>query len=576
MTKEGHPKGLYLLFSTEMWERFSYYGMRAIFTLFLIGAMSYDKEAASEMYGNYTGLVYLTPLIGGYIADNYWGNKRSIIVGGTLMALGQFFLFLCASYLGQEMLSHTLLILGLGLLVLGNGFFKPNISSMVGTLYPDNDPRKDSAYTIFYMGINFGAFFSPLVCGFFGVTGDPADFKYGFLAACVGMIIGVVSFLLGKDKYLVTPEGEEIGGVPRVAESTLMLDTHVDDTSSSKIHTDESKIGLFVLLEVLVFGLLYWLFDGDYIGALIYSLSCVVPVYIITDKTLVKDEKRNILVIYILAFFVVFFWAAFEQAGASLTYFAEEQTDRFLPNFYDLDLTLTRKVISIVIFTALSVDLTYFVGKRLNKSFDLPTYLSVIIFAVTISFIFFSSGEEVNTSYFGSLNPIFIIVLAPVMSSLWMTLEGKNIHIASPTKQAIGLALLSFGYFFIAYGVDDVPVGEKVSMMWITTLYLVLSIGELSLSPIGLSMVNKLSPARFASLLMSVWLLSSATANKFAGVLSALYPEANADGIVEAKSFCGYEIANLHDFFMVFAIMSGLASILLFLICRWINKNVKC
>lgn len=576
MTKEGHPKGLYLLFSTEMWERFSYYGMRAIFTLFLIGAMNYDKEAASEMYGNYTGLVYLTPLIGGYMADNYWGNKRSIIVGGTLMALGQFFLFLCASYLGQEMLSHTLLILGLGLLVLGNGFFKPNISSMVGTLYPDNDPRKDSAYTIFYMGINFGAFFSPLVCGFFGVTGDPADFKYGFLAACVGMIIGVVSFLLGKDKYLVTPEGEEIGGVPRVAESTLMLDTHVDDTSSSKIHTDESKIGLFVLLEVLVFGLLYWLFDGDYIGALIYSLSCVVPVYIITDKTLVKDEKRNILVIYILAFFVVFFWAAFEQAGASLTYFAEEQTDRFLPNFYDLDLTLTRKVISIVIFTALSVDLTYFVGKRLNKSFDLPTYLSVIIFAVTISFIFFSSGEEVNTSYFGSLNPIFIIVLAPVMSSLWMTLEGKNIHIASPTKQAIGLALLSFGYFFIAYGVDDVPVGEKVSMMWITTLYLVLSIGELSLSPIGLSMVNKLSPARFASLLMSVWLLSSATANKFAGVLSALYPEANADGIVEAKSFCGYEIANLHDFFMVFAIMSGLASILLFLICRWINKNVKC
>ena len=576
MTKEGHPRGLYLLFSTEMWERFSYYGMRAIFTLFLIGALSYDKEAASEMYGNYTGLVYLTPLIGGYIADNYWGNKRSIIVGGTLMALGQFLLFLCASFLGHGMLTHSLLIGGLGLLVLGNGFFKPNISSMVGTLYPDNDPRKDSAYTIFYMGINFGAFFSPLVCGFFGVTGDPADFKYGFLAACVGMIIGVVSFLLGKDKYLVTPEGEEIGGVPCISESTMMLESHVDETSSSQIHTDKSKIGLFVLLEVLVFGLLYWLFDGDYIGALIYSLSCVVPVYIITDKTLVKEEKRNILVIYILAFFVVFFWAAFEQAGASLTYFAEEQTDRFLPNFFDLDLTLTRKVISIVIFTALSVGLTKLVGIRLNKSFDLPTYLSVIIFAVTISFIFFSSGEEVNTSYFGSLNPIFIIVLAPVMSSLWMTLEGKNIHIASPTKQAIGLALLSFGYFFIAYGVDDVPVGEKVSMMWITTLYLVLSIGELSLSPIGLSMVNKLSPARFASLLMSVWLLSSATANKFAGVLSALYPEANADGIVVAKSFCGYEIVNLHDFFMVFAIMSGVASILLFLICRWINKNVKC
>lgn len=570
MANESHPTGLYLLFSTEMWERFSYYGMRAIFTLFLIGALNYDKEAASQMYGNYTGLVYLTPLIGGYIADNFWGNKRSIIVGGLLMALGQFFLFLCASFLGQGALTQSLLIAGLGLLVLGNGFFKPNISSMVGTLYPDNDPRKDSAYTIFYMGINFGAFFSPLVCGYFGVTGNPEDFKYGFLAACVGMIIGVVSFILGKEKYLVTPEGAEIGGLPKLVPSTEIKE------SSSTMQVDKKKVGLFVLLEFAVFGLLYWLFDGDYIGALIYSLSGVVPLYIITDKSVTKDERRNILVIYILAFFVIFFWAAFEQAGASLTYFADEQTDRVLPKFFDVKMGDTLKVAAIVLITLVVVALTYVIGKRRNQSFALPTYLSVIIFAVTISYIFVNSGEEVNTSNFQSLNPIFIIVLAPVMSSMWMMLEEKNIHIASPTKQAIGLALLSFGYFFIAYGVDDVPVGEKVSMMWITTLYLVLSIGELSLSPIGLSMVNKLSPARFASLLMSVWLLSSATANKFAGVLSALYPEANADGVIVAKSFMGYEITNLHDFFMVFAVMSGVAAIMLFLICRWINKNVKC
>lgn len=570
MANESHPTGLYLLFSTEMWERFSYYGMRAIFTLFLIGALNYDKEAASQMYGNYTGLVYLTPLIGGYIADNFWGNKRSIIVGGLLMALGQFFLFLCASFLGQGALTQSLLIAGLGLLVLGNGFFKPNISSMVGTLYPDNDPRKDSAYTIFYMGINFGAFFSPLVCGYFGVTGNPEDFKYGFLAACVGMIIGVVSFILGKEKYLVTPEGAEIGGLPKLVPSTEIKE------SSSTMQVDKKKVGLFVLLEIAVFGLLYWLYDGDYIGALIYSLSGVVPLYIITDKSVTKEERRNILVIYILAFFVIFFWAAFEQAGASLTYFADEQTDRVLPKFFDVKMGDTLKVAAIVLITLVVVALTYVIGKRRNQSFALPTYLSVIIFAVTISYIFVNSGEEVNTSNFQSLNPIFIIVLAPVMSSMWMMLEGKNIHIASPTKQAIGLALLSFGYFFIAYGVDDVPVGEKVSMMWITTLYLVLSIGELSLSPIGLSMVNKLSPARFASLLMSVWLLSSATANKFAGVLSALYPEANADGVIVAKSFMGYEITNLHDFFMVFAVMSGVAAIMLFLICRWINKNVKC
>ncbi|MCQ2189968.1 MAG: peptide MFS transporter [Paludibacteraceae bacterium] len=571
MANESHPTGLYLLFSTEMWERFSYYGMRAIFTLFLIGALNYDKEAASQMYGNYTGLVYLTPLIGGYISDNFWGNKRSIIVGGLLMAIGQFFLFLCASFLGQGGLTQSLLIAGLGLLVLGNGFFKPNISSMVGTLYPDNDPRKDSAYTIFYMGINFGAFFSPLVCGYFGLTGDPSDFKYGFLAACVGMIIGVVSFMIGKDKYLVTPEGAEIGGVPQ-----RVGIIKEDKTSASLMQVDKTRVGLFVLLEIAVFGLLYWLFGGDYIGAVIYSLSGVVPLYIITDKSVTKDERRNILVIYILAFFVIFFWAAFEQAGASLTYFADEQTDRVLPKFFEVKMGDTFKAVAIVLFTLFVVALTYMIGKRRKQSFALPTYLSVIIFAVTISYIFVNSGEEVNTSNFQSLNPIFIIVLAPVMSSMWMMLEGKNIHIASPTKQAIGLALLSFGYFFIAYGVDNVPVGEKVSMMWITTLYLVLSIGELSLSPIGLSMVNKLSPARFASLLMSVWLLSSATANKFAGVLSALYPEVDADGVVIPKSFIGYEITNLHDFFMVFAMMSGVSAVMLFLICRWINKNVKC
>jgi len=571
MATESHPRGLYLLFSTEMWERFSYYGMRAIFTLFLIGAMCYDKEAASQMYGNYTGLVYLTPLIGGYVADNFWGNKRSIIVGGILMALGQFFLFLCASFLGQGMFTQTLLIIGLGLLVLGNGFFKPNISSMVGTLYPDNDPRKDSAYTIFYMGINFGAFFSPLVCGFFGVTGDPADFKWGFLAACVGMIIGVVSFWIGKDKYLVTPEGAEIGGVPKEK-----VEVSIFDETSSQKNVIKPKLILFLVSELILFGSLVELFEGDYIGALIYSLSVIVPVYIFVDDSLTKDEKRNILVIFILAFFVIFFWAAFEQAGASLTYFAEEQTDRMLPQFFNLSLGLTGKIIAVSLFTAVAVGATYLIGKRRGEGFALPTYLSVIILAVTVAFIFFSSGEEINTSYFGSLNPIFIIVLAPVMSAMWMTLEGKNVHIASPTKQAIGLALLSLGYFFIAFGVNNVPVGQKVSMMWITTLYLVLSVGELSLSPIGLSMVNKLSPARFASLLMSVWLLSSATANKFAGVLSALYPEPNSDGYIVAKSFLGYQIANLHDFFMVFALMSGAASFLLFLFCIWINNNVKC
>ena len=193
--KLSHPKGLYVLFVTEMWERFSYYGMRAIFVLFLTKALLYDKAFGSEIYGSYTGLVYLTPLIGGYVADRYWGNRRSIVFGGILMAIGQFFMFMSGSFFEELELARVLMMVGLTSLIIGNGFFKPNISTMVGQLYPEGDKRIDSAFTIFYMGINLGAFFAPLVCGFLGDTGNPADFKWGFLAAGVGMICSLILFL---------------------------------------------------------------------------------------------------------------------------------------------------------------------------------------------------------------------------------------------------------------------------------------------------------------------------------------------------------------------------------------------
>ena len=208
-----HPQGLFVLFFTEMWERFSYYGMRAIFALYMTKALLMDKADASNVYGSYTGLVYLTPLIGGYVADRYWGNRRSILVGGLLMALGQLLMFFSASNYQNVDLATILMWLGLTGLIIGNGFFKPNISTLVGQLYPRGDSRLDAAFTLFYMGINLGAFFSPIVCGILGDTGDPADFKWGFLAACIGMIIGVISFELMKKKYLVTPEGEAVGAI---------------------------------------------------------------------------------------------------------------------------------------------------------------------------------------------------------------------------------------------------------------------------------------------------------------------------------------------------------------------------
>ena len=211
---KGHPKGLYLIFATSTAERFSYYGMRAIFILFLTQALLFDKEAAASIYGSYTGLVYLTPLIGGYIADKYWGIRRSVFWGAMMMAVGQFLMFMSASTLDNTNLAHWMMYGGLGFLILGNGCFKPTVSSLVGQLYEPGDRRLDAAYTIFYMGVNVGSFAAPLICGYLGDTGDPHDFKWGFLAAGIMTLFTVVLFETQKNKYLFSPSGEPIGIIP--------------------------------------------------------------------------------------------------------------------------------------------------------------------------------------------------------------------------------------------------------------------------------------------------------------------------------------------------------------------------
>lgn len=476
--QKGHPKGLYLLFTTEMWERFSYYGMRAIFTLYLIEALMFDKETASGIYGSYTSLVYLTPIIGGYFADNLWGNRKSIFVGGIMMAIGQLFMFMSASFYENANMSLVLMVIGLTSLIFGNGFFKPNISTLVGQLYSESDKRKDAAYTIFYMGINLGAFIAPLICGGLGERynedGDPiaSSFKWGFLAACIGMIISVVTFEMRKNKVLVTPEGEPIGVVPNRQRLSA------DQMGNTEAGTSKSKnnvyVGILVGMIVLVL-LRFFVFIAkdetvidtvnNYISAAIFAISIAIPLIIITDKSLNKVERQRIWVIYIVAFFVIFFWAAFEQAGASLTFFAAEQTNRDI------------------------------------------------------------LGMSMPASWFNSFNAVFIVILAPIISVMWTRLSKRGLEPASPYKQAFGLLFLALGYVFIAFGVDGVEPGIKVSIIWLTGLYFIHTIGELFLSPIGLSMVNKLAPVRFASLLMGVWFLSTAAANNFAGFLSSFYPE---------------------------------------------------
>ena len=214
MSTSKHPKGLYLVFATSTAERFSYYGMRAIFILFLTQALLFDKEHAASIYGSYTGLVYLTPLIGGYIADKYWGIRRSVFWGAMMMAVGQFLMFFSASMLDTKELSHWLMYGGLTFIILGNGCFKPTVTSLVGQLYKPGDRRLDSAYTIFYMGVNIGSLFAPLVCGYFGETGNPHDFKWGFLIAAIFTLFTIVIFETQKNKYLVDPDGKQLGIIP--------------------------------------------------------------------------------------------------------------------------------------------------------------------------------------------------------------------------------------------------------------------------------------------------------------------------------------------------------------------------
>lgn len=564
-----HPAGLFVLFFTEMWERFSYYGMRAIFTLYMTKALLIDKAAASNIYGSFTGLVYLTPLVGGYVADRYWGNRRSIFVGGLLMAIGQFMMFFSASYYQNPDFSKVLMWLGLTGLIIGNGFFKPNISTLVGQLYPRGDSRLDSAFTLFYMGINLGAFFSPIVCGLLGDTGNPADFKWGFFAAGVGMLFGIISFELMKRKYLVTPEGEAVGAISnkkRDAADNAAAIAKGEQTETVSGSISNKSIVIWAIISVALIAVFHFLAGQDWIGSCIFSVSIAAPGLILSDSSLSKIEKDRIIVVFIAAFFVIFFWAAFEQAGASLTFFADEQMNR------TVNINTSYGMVYLVI--AALAGLLYY---TLQRIMSIPKEYKILFGLIGAYLVYlvaqgFIGGEnfvlaDIPASAYNSVNAIFIVVLAPVFAELWGKLGKRNMEPASPYKQALGLLLLSLGYVVIAIGVKGLEPGIKVSMMWLIVLYLLHTIGELCLSPIGLSLVNKLAPARFASLLMGTWFLANATANKFAGTLSSLYPESGKPTL-----FLGYEMTNLYDFFILFIVMSGVASLILFGISKWLLK----
>jgi POT family proton-dependent oligopeptide transporter len=544
----GHPKGLWVLFGTEMWERFNFYGMRAILTLFLVNSLMMSEKDASLMYGAFLGLCYLTPMLGGFIADRFLGNRNCIIVGGLLMAIGQLFLFFSASIFGENLgLATTLTWIALGVIIFGNGFFKPNISSMVGSLYPKQEKNKlDTAFTIFYMGINLGAFLGQLICPIIGdvkdINGirDIHAFKWGFLAAAIAMILGTIIFYALKNKYVVTPEGRPLGGLPSKHDAA-----DFEEGESQKAVFSQKAL----LTSVLAFGALTFIFlkifDQNLIYSIIYSSGLSLAGLIISDSSLTKVERDRIFVIYIVAFFVIFFWAAFEQAGSSLTFIADNQTDR---NFF---------------------------------------------------------GWQMPPSMVQIFNGLFVVMFAVPFSMLWDYLRTKDREPISPMKQSIGLALIALSYFIIAFNVKDLGNDGLLAIKWLILLYLIQTCAELCLSPIGLSLVGKLSPKRFASLLYGVFFLSNASGYALAGTLGSILP-ATGDKFNKAKElgidlqavldkkvvptaeqislldannirysnpvFAGFEIHNLFEFFMVFVVLTGLAAVILFALTPRLKK----
>jgi POT family proton-dependent oligopeptide transporter len=539
-TNRKHPKGLWVLFGTEMWERFNFYGMRALLTLFLVNSLMMKEEDASIIYGGFLGLCYLTPMLGGFISDRFLGNRNCILLGGTLMAIGQLFLFSSGSIFDTDLdLAKNMMWIALGFIIFGNGFFKPNISSMVSSLYPKSEKNKlDTAFTIFYMGINLGAFLGQSICPLLGDVKDIDNmrdvhaFRWGFLAASIAMMIGTVIFFILKNKYVVTPSGKAIGGLPSKNDSS----DYEEGEAQKAVFSGKSLLAAIVAFIGLGL-LIHYGFEQNVIYSLIYSSGISLAGLILSDSSLTKIERDRILVIYIVSFFVIFFWAAFEQAGSSLTFVADYQTDR---NFF---------------------------------------------------------GWNMPPSMVQIFNGLFVVAFAIPFSILWDRLRAKDKEPISPVKQSIGLALIALSYFIIAFNVKDLGNNGLLAIYWLILLYLIQTCAELCLSPIGLSLVGKLSPKRFASLLYGVFFLSNASGYALAGTLGSILPatgdkfkKAGELGIdlqgvldksitptaeqlallnqnqisAEYPVFVGIEITNLFDFFMVFVVLTGIAALILF------------
>lgn len=451
--RKVHPKALFAMFMVELWERFSYYGMRAILVLYMTsqaikGGFGFDDAKAYGIYGAYGALVYLTPILGGFFADRIMGFRSAIIWGSLLMAAGQFTLFLD---------NQTTFYIGLAFLVIGNGFFKPNISSMIGRFYSDGDPRRDGAFTIFYMGINIGAFLTPLTCG---AIGEIEGWKYGFLTAAVGMLVGFGIFMWAQSRGWF----EQHGLKPEAADSKPII--------------SGVKNSLLPYITTIVMIPLAWLLieKNDVVDVGLAVLASIILGYLFYQSTKYEVvQKQRIWVIMILLLFTTVFWTFFELAGSAMNIFTE---------------------------------------RNVNKNF---------------------LGTELTTTFFQSVNPLFIMLFAPVFSWFWIKLGQSGKEPAAPYKFSFGLVLLGLGFLVLTFGNASAQAG-LVPAFFLIMLYLLHTLGELTLSPVGLSLVTKLSPPQIVAFLMGIWFLSSSIAHQGGKHIAKLTTVSEAS-IMEKEAF---------------------------------------
>ncbi len=512
-TMFGHPLGLFLLFCVEMWERFSYYGMRALLVLYLIAVVNPEPDAhgfvnpgrgwtkaqASVLYGWYTGLAYLLPMAGGIIADKLIGTHRSMVLGGTLIALGH--VVLAVSGLGE--MAHnefgmSMFIFGLALIILGTGHFKPCVSVMVGQLYGEKDPRRDGAFTIFYMGINLGAFLCAFVCG---TLGEKVGWHVGFGSAAVGMIAGLVMYLIWRPQFLAgvgeapTPQG--------AARAWIWLPICIVIAGAVARFYASGVFGAlqdgFNRLETwqsngLIFGMLW----AALIGAILFTLMQS------------REDRGPTASIFIFLTFNIFFWLAFEQAGSSMNVFANEKTDRHL------------------------------------------------------------GGWEMPATWLQSVNPGVIIFMGPLFAGLWTWLGKRRMNPSQPAKIGIGLILLGIGFGILTWGASTaVADGARANLLFLLWAYVFHTFGELCLSPTGLSYVTKAAPVRYVSLLMGIWFLSSFVANLAGGLIAS-----KVEAIEQGKIQLPWHFGGQADFFFLFVVSSIVPGVLILALTPWLKKLI--